>query len=95
MNSSLGIIVIGRLLRAVFGMTWLILLHRWVHMVVVAFGVDWVVDLSSAVIAIFTVDGLRAASVPSFWLLSGGFILRSVLFLAVVLLGRVHHVYIV
>ena len=27
MSSSLGIIVIGRLLRAVFGVTWLILLH--------------------------------------------------------------------
>ena len=66
MNSSLGIIVIGRLLRAVFGVTWLILLHCWVHMVVVAFGVDWDVDLSSDVIAIFTVARLGAASAPSF-----------------------------
>ena len=66
MSLSLGIAVIGRLLRAVFGVTWLILLHRWVHMVVVAFGVDWGIDLSSAVIAIFTVAGLRAASAPSF-----------------------------
>ena len=92
MSSALGIAVIGRLLRAVFGVTWLILLHRWVHMVVVAFRVDWGVDLSSAVIAIFTVAGLRAACAPSFWLLSGGFILRSV---AIVLLRRIHHVYII
>ena len=87
--------MIGRLLRVVFGVTWLILLHRWVHMVVVAFGVDWGVNFSCAVIAIFTVTGLRAASAPSFWLLSGGFILRCVLFVAIVLLRRVHHVYII
>ena len=55
MNSSLGIIVIGRLLRTVFGMTWLVLLHRWVCMVIVAFGVDWGVDLPGALVAIFTV----------------------------------------
>ena len=55
MSSSLGITVIGRLLWAVFSVTWLILLHGWVHMVVVAFGVDWGVDLSSAIIAVFTV----------------------------------------
>ena len=87
--------MIGRLLRAVFGVTWLILLHRWVHMVVVAFGVDWGVDFFSAVIAIFTVAGLRAASAPLFWLLSGGFILHCVFFVAIVLLRRVHHVYII
>ena len=58
-------------------------------MVVVAFGVDWGVDLSSAVIAIFTVAGLGAAYVPSFWLLSGGFILR---FVAVVFFRRIHYV---
>ena len=95
MSSSLGITVIGRLLRAVFGVTWLILLHRWVHMVVLAFGVDWGVDFSSAVIAIFTVARLRAASASSFWLLSRGFILCCVLFVAIVLLRRVHHVYII
>ena len=95
MSSSLGIIVIGRLLRTVFGVTWLILLHRLVHMVVVAFGVDWGVDLSGALIAIFTVAGLGAASVPSFWLLPEGFILRCVLFVAIFLLRRVHHVYII
>ena len=61
-------------------------------MVVVAFGVDWVVDLSSAIIAIFIVAGLGAASAPSFWLLPGGFIFRIV---AVVLLGCIHHVYVV
>ena len=61
-------------------------------MVVVAFGVDWGVDLSSAVIAIFTVAGLGVASAPSFWLLSGGFILW---FVAVLLLRHIHHVYIV
>ena len=81
--------MIGRLLRAMFGVTWLILLHRWVHMVVVAFEVDWGVDLSSAVIAIFTVAGLGAAPAPSFWLLSGGFILR---FVAVIFFRRIHHV---
>ena len=92
MSSALGITVIGRLLRTVFDAAWLFLLHRWVHMVVVAFGVDCGVVLSSGVIAIFTVAGLGAASVPSFWLLSGGFILR---FVAVILLRRIHHVYIV
>ena len=78
-----------------FSVTWLILLHRWVHLVVVAFGVDRGVYFSSAIIAIFTVAGLRAASAPLFWLLSGGFILRCVLFVAIVLLRRVHHVYII
>ena len=87
--------MIGRLLRAVFGVTWLILLHCWVHMVIVAFGIDWGVDFSSIVIAIFTVARLRAASALSFWLLSGGFILCCVLFVATVLLRRVHHVYII
>ena len=89
------IAVIGRLLQVAFGMTWLILLHRWVHMAVVAFGVDWGVDLSSVVIAIFTVAGLRAVSAPSFWLLSMGFILRCVFLVTIVLLRRVHHVYII
>ena len=92
MSSTLGIAVIERLLRAVFGVTWLILLHRWVHMVVVAFGVDWGVNLSSVVIAIFTMAGLGAASALSYLLLSGGFILR---FITVVVLRRIHHVYIV
>jgi len=32
MNSSLGIIVIGCLLRTVFGVIWLFLLHRLVRM---------------------------------------------------------------
>ena len=95
MSSSLQIIVIGYLHRTWFGVTWLFLLHRWVHIVVVAFGVDWGVDFSSAVIAIFTVAGLRAVPAPSFWLLSGGFILRCVLFVAVILLRCVHHVYII
>ena len=84
--------MIGRLLRTVFGVTWLILLYCWVHMVVVAFGVDWGVDPSSAVIAIFTIAGLGAASVPSVWLLSKGFILC---FVAIVLLRHIHHVYII
>ena len=60
-------------------------------MVVVAFGVDCGVDLSSAVIAIFTVAGLGMASAPSLWLLPGGFIFRI---FTVVLLGRIHHVYV-
>ena len=61
-------------------------------MVVVAFGVDWGIDLSSAVIALFTVARLGATSAPSFWLLSGGLILR---FVTVVFFRRIHHVYIV
>ena len=61
-------------------------------MVVVAFGVDWGVDLSGTLVAIFTVAGLGVASAPSFWLFSGGFILR---FMAFVLLRRIHHVYII
>ena len=91
MNSSLGIIVIGRLLRTVLGVTWLVLLHRWVRMVVVAFGVDWGVDLSGAVVAIFTVAVLGGASAPSLWFLPGGFVFRIV----AVILRCVHHVYIV
>ena len=94
MSSSLGIAVIGRLLWVVFGVTWLILLHRWVHMVVVAFGADRGVNFPFAVITIFTVTGLGVAPAPSFWLFSEGFILRCVLSVAVVLLRRVHHVYI-
>ncbi len=92
MNSSLGIIMIGRLFRTVFGVTWLVLLHRWVHMVVVAFEVDWGVDLSGTLVAIFTIAGLGAASAPSLWFLPGGFIFRIV---AIILLRPVHHVYIV
>ena len=42
MSFTLAVVVIGRLLRTMFGVPWLILLHRWVHMVVVAFRVDWV-----------------------------------------------------
>ena len=95
MSSALGIAVIGRLFRAVFGVTWLILLHRCVHVVIVAFGVDPGINFSCTVVAIFTVTGLRAAPAPSFWLLSGGFILRCVPFVAVVLLRRVHHVYVI
>ena len=91
MNSSLGIIVIGHLLRTVFGVTWLVLLHRWVRMVVVAFGVDWSIDPSGALAAIFTVAGLGTASAPSLWLLPGGFIFRIV---TVVLLGHIYHVYV-
>ena len=72
MNSSLGIIVIGRLLRTVFGVTWFMLLHRWVHMVVVAFGVSQSVILFWVVITIFTVNGLKVAHAPLFLLLSGG-----------------------
>ena len=95
MSSTLGIAVVGHLLRAVFGLTWLILLHRWVRVVIVAFGVDRGVNFSRAVVAIFTVTGLRAAPAPSFCLLSRGFILHCVLFIAVIFLRRVHHVYIV
>ena len=58
MNSPLWIAVIGRLLQVVFGVTWLILLHRWVHVVVIAFRVCWYVDPSCALVAIFTIAGL-------------------------------------
>ena len=92
MNSSLWIIVFGRLLRTMFGVTWFVLLHRWFCMVIVAFEVDWSIDPSGALAAIFTVAGLGTASAPSLWLLPGGFIFRIV---AVVLLGRIHHVNVV
>ena len=58
MSSSLRIIVIGYLCRTRFGVTWLVLLHRWVHVVVTAFGVYWYVDPSCALVAIFAVAGL-------------------------------------
>ena len=95
MSSALGIAMIRRLLRAVFGVTWLILLHRWVHMVIVTFGADRGVDFPVAIITIFTVTGLGATPAPLFWLLSEGFILRCVLFVIAFLLGHVHHVYII
>ena len=95
MSSPLGIIVIGRLLRAVFGLTWLILLHRWVPMVVVAFEINRSVTLFWVVIAIFTVTGPEAAPTLSFLLWPGGFILRCVLFVTIVFFRRIHHVDIV
>ena len=82
----------GRLLRTVFGVTWFILLHRWFRMIIVAFGVDQSIEPSGALVAIFTIAGLGAASAPSLWFLLGGFIFRIV---TVLLLRRVHHVYIV
>ena len=66
MSSALGIAMVGRLLWAVFGMTWLILLHHWVPMVVVAFGVNRSVILFCVVIANFTMTGFRAAPASSF-----------------------------
>ena len=80
------------LLRTVFGVTWFVLLHRWFRLVVVAFGVDRSIDPSGALADIFTVAGLGTASALSLWLLPGGFIFRVV---TVVLLGRIHHVYVV
>ena len=73
-----------------FGMAWLFLLHCWVH--IVAFGVNRSVIFPCVVIAIFTVTRLRAAHALSFLFLSGGFILRCVLFVTIVFLKRVHHV---
>ena len=67
-------------------------LHRWVHMVTIVFGVDRSVIFPCVVIAIFTVTGLRAAPVPSFLLLSGGFILCYVLFVTIVFFRHIHHV---
>ena len=61
-------------------------------MVVVAFGVNRSIDPSGALARIFTVAELGTAFAPSLWLLPGGFIFRIV---AVVLLGRIHHVYVV
>ena len=65
MSSALRIAVIGRLFRAVFGVTWLILLHRWVHGVVVFFGINRGIIIFCAVVAVFTVAGFRAASMAS------------------------------
>ena len=72
MSFTLGIAVIGRLLQAMFSVTWLLLLHRWIHMVVFAFGVDRGVNFSCAIIAIFVVAGLRAVPAPLLWFLPGG-----------------------
>ena len=92
----LWIAVIGRLLRAMFGVPWLVLLHHWVHGVVVSFGVDRGVILSCVVIAIFTVAGFKAAPTSSLWFLLEGIILRCILpFLVIVFFGCIHHVYIV
>ena len=79
-----------------FTVPWLILLHRWVHVVVVSFGVDRGNILSCVVIAVFAEKGFGAAPTSSLWLLLEGTILHYIIpFLVVVFLGCVHHVYIV
>ena len=61
-------------------------------MVVVSFEINRSVILFWILIAIFAVTGPKAALMPSFLLLPGGFILRCVLFVTIVLFGCVHHV---
>ena len=73
-----------------FIVPWLILLHHWVHGVVVSFGVGRGIILSCAAIAVFGVAGFGAA--PSLERIILCCILR---FLAVVFFGCVHHVYII
>ena len=95
MSSTLGIAMIGHLLWAMFGVHLLIPLHHWVHGVVVSFGVDQGVNFPCAVVAIFTVAGFRAALAPSLWFLPKGIIHHCIPFVVVVLLGCIHHVYII
>ena len=92
MNSSLWIIVIGRLLRTVLGVTWLVLLHRWFSMDIVAFGVDRSIDSSGALPDVVIVTGFGTASAPSLWFLPRGVIFWVV---NIAFLGCIHHVYVV
>ena len=50
---TLGVAVIGQRLRTMFGVRWFILLCRWVHVVIVCFGVDRGIILSCVVIDVF------------------------------------------
>ena len=76
--------------------SWVILLHRWVHVVVVSFRVDRGIILSCAIIVVFAEAGFGAAPTSSLWLLLEGTILHCILlFLIVVFFGCIHHVYIV
>ena len=93
MSFTLGVAVIGQRLRTMFAVRWLILLHRWVHVVIVSFGVNQGIILSCAVVAVFTVAGFREAPTASLWWLIEGIILRCIITIA--FFWRVHHVYIV
>ena len=96
MSFILGVAVIGQRFCIMFAVRWLILLHRWVHVVVVFFGVDRGIILSCAVIVGFAEAGFGATPTSSLWLLLEGPILRCFLpFLVVVFFGCIHHVYIV
>ena len=96
MSFTLDAVVIGQQLCTMFAVRWLILLHHWVHVVVVSFVVDRDIILSCAVIAVFAVAGLNAAPTLALWLLLKRVILRCILpFLAVVFFGCVHHVYVI
>ena len=96
MSFILGVAVIGQRLRTMFAVRWLILLCRWVHVVVVSFGVDRGIILSCAVIVVFAEAGFGAAPTSLLWLLLEGIILRCILpFLVIVFFGCIYHVYIV
>ena len=92
-NFTLGIGVIWCRLRTMFTIPWLILLHRWVHGVVVSFGVDRGIILSCAVVVVFTVAGFRAAPSSLLWCLLEGIILRCII--AIAFFWCVHHIYII
>lgn len=72
-----GIVVIGQWPRTVFVVPWLILLHRWVYGVFIIFSVVRGITLSCAGIAIFAMEGFRAAPLTlALCLLLEGIILR-------------------
>ena len=96
MSFTLGVAVIGQWLRTMFAVRWFIQLCRWVHVVVICFGVDRGIILSCAVIAVFPDVGFGAAPTSSLWLLLEGITLHYIpLFLVIVFFGCIHHVYIV
>ena len=93
---TLGVAVIGQLLRTMFTVRWLILFCRWVHVVVVSSGVDQGIIFSCVVIAVFAEAGFGAAPASTLCLFLGGVILRRLLpFLIIVFFGCIHHVYII
>lgn len=72
--------------------TWFILLHRWFRMVIVAFGVEWIIHSPGALADIVTVARFGTASMPSLWFLPRGVIFRIV---TITFLGHIHHIYVV
>ena len=92
MRFILGVAVFGRWIRTMFAVCSFIVLRRRGNVVVVSSGVDWTVIFSCAVIAVFAMEGLRAAPLTSaLGLLLGGVILRYPV--AIAFIGCVHHIY--